>query len=90
MQLFFEHGATGDQAHMKICRGFNQNGEQLFLPSDLRAVEPDADSYDEHGALWYSATYRRYWKLVYNTRACEWWGYQLRARSAAAARAELE
>jgi len=89
--LFFENGKTGADARWVPARGYwyNGSGKGLSLPSDLEAVDQDADKWDEEWTLWLSSWQRRYFCLRYDPQSTEWLGVKIHARSPDQARAEM-
>lgn len=88
---------NGEKTVMTHFRGYFTGpyrgaGSGLRIPSDLVAIDEATDPYDDEFAIWYSPATRRYWALCYDSFPCrqEWYGFRLRSKSAAAARAELQ
>lgn len=89
---FFENGMEGSRTHWVNARGwwYDGSGEGLTLPSDLTAVDLDADKWGEEWSLWCSPEMKRFFCLRYEPRSSEWLGLIMNALTLEEARTELE
>jgi hypothetical protein len=63
----------------------------MQLPSDLVALDEDADRHHTQWGLWHSSSTNKFYALIYDSfpSRMEWYGFRIRASSFAQARLQL-
>lgn len=94
---FFPDGPTGTETIVyRAFRGYwvgpdREAGFGMQLPSDLVALDEDADQHSTQWGIWRSRAINRFYALIYDPHPgrMKWYGFRLRAKSPAQARLEL-
>lgn len=94
---FFPNGPTGTETIVyRAFRGYwvgpdKDAGFGIQLPSDLVALDEDADQHSTQWSIWRSRATNRFYALVYDPHLSqmEWFGFRLKAKTPDRARLEL-